>query len=43
MVEPLTVVALAFSTAKAVANSEPDKKFVEGVIGKVAENFTEAD
>lgn len=41
MVEPLTVVALAFSTVKAVANSEPGKKFVEGVIGKVAENFTE--
>ncbi|MGC1199560.1 MAG: hypothetical protein WA882_21885 [Geitlerinemataceae cyanobacterium] len=41
MVEPLTVVALAFSTLKAVANSEPGKKFVEGVIGKVAENFTE--
>ena len=41
MVDPLTAAAWAFSTLKAVANSEPGKKFVEGVIGKVAEDFTE--
>ena len=42
MVESLTVVALAFGAVKAVANSEPGKKFVEGIIGKLAKNFTDA-
>ena len=41
MVEPLTIVAFAYAGVKAVANSETGKKFIEGMIGKVAENFTE--
>ncbi len=41
MLEPLTIVAFAFATVKAVVNSETGQKFIEGIIGKVAENFTD--
>jgi hypothetical protein len=42
MMESLTAVAWAFSTVKAIAQSEPGKKFIEATIGKVAEKMTEA-
>jgi Tfp pilus tip-associated adhesin PilY1 len=42
MIESLTAVAWAFSTVKAIAQSEPGKKFIESTIGKVAEKMTEA-
>jgi hypothetical protein len=42
MIESLTAVAWAFSTVKAIAQSEPGKKFIEATIGKVAEKMTEA-
>ncbi len=41
MIESLTAVAWAFSTVKAIAQSEPGKKFIESTIGKVAEKMTE--
>jgi dihydroneopterin aldolase len=42
MIESLAAVAWAFSTVKAIAQSEPGKKFIESTIGKVAEKMTEA-
>ncbi|MBE9029337.1 hypothetical protein IQ266_06120 [filamentous cyanobacterium LEGE 11480] len=42
MIESLTAVAWAFSTVKAIAQSEPGKKFIEATIGKVAGKITEA-
>ena len=42
MIEPLTAVAWAFSTVKAIAQTEQGKKFIESTIGKTAEKMTEA-
>jgi hypothetical protein len=42
MLESITAVAWAFSTVSAIANSEPGKKFIEGIIGTVAEKITGA-
>jgi hypothetical protein len=42
MIESITAVAWAFSTVSAIANSEPGKKFIEGMIGTVAEKITGA-
>jgi hypothetical protein len=41
MIEPLTAVAWAFSTVKAIAQTEQGKKFIESTIGKTAEKMTE--
>ena len=42
MIEYLTAVAWAFSTVKAIAQTEQGKKFIESTIGKTAEKMTEA-
>ena len=42
MIEPLTAVAWAFSTVKAIAQTEQGKKFIDSTIGKMAEKMTEA-
>jgi hypothetical protein len=39
MIEALTAVAWAFSTVKAVAQTEQGKKFIESVIGKLGEKL----
>jgi hypothetical protein len=41
MMESITAVAWAFSTAKMVLQSEHGKKFIESTIGKIAEKMTE--
>jgi hypothetical protein len=38
--EPIIAVAWAFSTVSAIANSDPGKKFIEGMIGTLAEKIT---
>ena len=42
MIEYSTAVARAFSTVKAIAQTEQGKKFIESTIGKTAEKMTEA-
>ncbi len=42
MIEYLNAVAWAFSTVKAIAQTEQGKKFIESTIGKTAEKMTEA-
>jgi hypothetical protein len=42
MIEPITAVAWAFSTVKAITQSEQGKKFIEGIIEKSAEKLTDA-